>query len=60
MSVLFSCNDFAALRPVLSNDVDEVDISKRAAMTVEEILVANLGDSIVEPHLIVPRSINPP
>jgi len=28
-------------------------MTRRAAMTIDEILVANLGDSVVEPHLLV-------
>jgi hypothetical protein len=54
MEVLFTCDDFAALPKVLCPKIDDVQDGKKASMAIEEILVANLGDSHVEPHLLVP------
>ena len=53
MEVLFTCADFAALPKVLCPEVDDLQGGKKASMAIEEILVANLGDSHVEPHLLV-------
>lgn len=53
MEVIFRCEEFAALPRVLYDRSQLSEVSRKTAMTVEEILVANLGDSNVEPHLIV-------
>jgi hypothetical protein len=56
MEVLFTCDDFAALPKVLCPKID-LQGGKKASMAIEEILVANLGDSHVEPHLLVPFAV---
>ena len=53
MEVLFTCDDFAALPKVLCPKVDDLRGGRKSSMAIEEILVANLGDSHVEPHLLV-------
>lgn len=56
MGVIFRCEEFAALPRVLHDKSELSEVSRKTALTVEEILVANLGDSNVEPHLIVQPS----
>ena len=51
--MIFHCVDFAALSKILCQKSHESEVNRKAAMTVDEILVANLGDSHVEPHLLV-------
>jgi hypothetical protein len=58
MQVIFHCDDFAALPRVLCHKSNDSDVTKKAAMTVDEILVVNLGDSHVEPHLLVNLSLS--
>ena len=58
MEVIFHCDDFAALPRVLCHKSNESEITRKAAMTVDEILVVNLGDSHVEPHLLVNPSLS--
>lgn len=53
METIFHCDDFAALPRILCQKSDESEITRRAAMTIDEVLVVNLGDSHVEPHLLV-------
>jgi len=53
MDILFSCDDFVTLPKVLCPKSDDLQNAKKASMAVEEILVANLGDAHVEPHLLV-------
>jgi hypothetical protein len=53
LNVIFQCEEFAALPRVLYDKSELSEITRKAAMTVEEILLANLGDAHVEPHLIV-------
>jgi hypothetical protein len=53
MEMIFHCADFAALPKILYQKSNEPEVTRKAAMTVDEILVANLGDSHVEPHLLV-------
>ena len=53
MDIVFRCDSFAALPQVLCPKSEVSEINKSAALTVEEILVADLGDSYVEPHLLV-------
>jgi hypothetical protein len=50
--LLFRCDDFAAFPDILCNGED-TESGKRIANTIEEILLANLGDTHVEPHLLV-------
>ena len=53
MELIFQCEDFAALPRILCQKSGDSEITRRAAMTVDEVLVVNLGDSHVEPHLLV-------
>ena len=53
LDIIFQCEEFAALPRVLYDKSELSEITRKAAMTVEEILLANLGDAHVEPHLIV-------
>src|SRR5271170_1148300 len=53
MDVVFHCEEFAALPKILCHKSEDSEMTRRAAMTIDEILVANLGDSYVEPHLLV-------
>jgi cleavage and polyadenylation specificity factor subunit 1 len=53
MDVVFHCEEFAALPKILCHKCEDSEMTRRAAMTIDEILVANLGDSYVEPHLLV-------
>ena len=53
MEVIFQCDDFAALPRILCHKSSGSDITRRAAMTVDELLVANLGEIHVEPHVLV-------
>jgi len=53
MDILFTCDDFVNLPKVLCPKSDDLQIGKKTSMAVEEILVANLGDAHVEPHLLV-------
>lgn len=53
MDILFTCDDFATLPKVLCPESDDLLAGKKALISVEEILLANLGDSHVEPHLLV-------
>ena len=52
LSIIFECTEFAALPRVLCQAGDDSE-TKKTAMTIEEILVANLGDTHPEPHLLV-------
>jgi hypothetical protein len=56
LEIIFQCNDFAALPRILSQT--ETEETRKTAMTVEEILIANLGDTHSETHLLVPSRIN--
>jgi len=53
MEVTFQCDDFAALPRILYQKSSTSEITRKAAMTVDEVLVANLGDTHVEPLLLV-------
>ena len=53
MELIFQCEDFAALPGILCQKSSKSEVTRRAAMTVDEVLVVNLGDSHVEPHLLV-------
>ena len=53
MELIFQCDDFAALPRILCQKSIDSEITRRAAMTVDELLVANLGDTHVEPHMLV-------
>ena len=53
MEMIFHCADFAALPKILCQKSNETEVTRKAAMTVDEILVANLGHSHVEPQLLV-------
>ena len=50
MDIVFQCDEFASLPRVLCHQSEDF---KKAALTVDEILVANIGDAHVEPHLLV-------
>jgi hypothetical protein len=53
MEIVFHCEEFAALPKILCHKSEDSEMTRRAAMTIDEILVANLGDSYFEPHLLV-------
>jgi len=51
--MVFHCEEFAVLPKILCHKSEGSETTKRGAVTIEEILVADLGDSFVEPHLLV-------
>jgi hypothetical protein len=53
MELIFQCDDFASLPRILSHQSDVSEITRQTAMTVEEVIIANLGDAHIEPHLLV-------
>lgn len=53
MDVVFHGEEFATLPKILCHKSEDSEMTRRAAMTIDEILVANLGDAYVEPHLLV-------
>lgn len=58
LDILFQCDDFAALPSTLSNGRFEPEDSMKNASTIEEVLLANLGFSHVEPYLLVRTELN--
>jgi cleavage and polyadenylation specificity factor subunit 1 len=58
LDVVFQCKEFASLPQILSNSLLESEGTMRNASIIEEVLVANLGDTYVEPHLLVRTELN--
>jgi hypothetical protein len=58
LELVFRCADFAAFPDILCNHEEHVEGGRRIANTIDEILLANLGDTHFEPHLLV-RSLLP-
>lgn len=51
--MIFKSDDFTILPQVLIQGIAEPENNRRGAATIEEVLVAELGDSHKEPHLLV-------